>query len=81
MSKNDRIAPDAQGTLLPEGSYAVCYHPEHGYRVMLPDHENELPEEALALVACGARLPDDPDFRAEQVAWMERMHQEIKAQE
>lgn len=80
MSDNDSSTPGAQGTLLPEGSYAISYHPEHGYQVMLPDHDDELPEEALALVACGARLPNDAEFRRKQVAWMEGMHQEIKAQ-
>lgn len=67
MSTND------PKTVLPDGSFAVVFDPARGFEIHLPemDEDEELPGEAVALVAAGMRLRDDGEFGEELLRWWE----------
>lgn len=68
MNDNDN---DPQA-MLSQSSFAVIYDPENGYQLMVPemDEEAEMPVQAVALIAAGMRLQDDPGFMEELVNWL-----------
>lgn len=58
------------GTVLPDGSYAVTWHPDTGWTLMVPSAiegtpEKRMPSEVIALTGAFLRLSREPDFRDE----------------
>ncbi len=62
----------SERTILESDQVAVTFDLENGFQIMMPDYDGEedLPEGALALIAVGMRLTDDPVFYQELVSWM-----------
>lgn len=76
---------DTERVVLPLDAFAVTFEPGQGFNLYLPRSVSEsggdVPDEATALLACAARLKNDPAFLREQVAWMEKQGAEMTAAE
>lgn len=59
-------------TILEPEQFAVTYDEENGFQIIISEvhGEEDLPDGALALIAAGMRLGDDPAFFHELLSWI-----------
>ncbi len=64
---------DKKKTILDDDAYAVTWSPNKGFSMLLPKglkEDEDLPAQALALMAIGLRITEDPSFVGEMETWM-----------
>jgi hypothetical protein len=77
VSHEEENQADPDAKVKPEEA-AIIWSPKKGFRILLPKWagDEEIPMQALALVACAMRLTDEDSFNAEMYKWYENKKKE-----